>query len=123
MGVVERKHGLSTEQVPVSAYVGSSKNLKDLKVQLRRYTCHAITGRGISRKASGERRLRLRGSCWVKSNAGIGCELSPDGPGEVSSVLGQETSTAAPYHPTIGLCPGSWGDPMVGCFPVDEVPL
>ena len=25
----ERKHGLSTEQVPVSAYVGSSKNLKD----------------------------------------------------------------------------------------------
>ena len=27
----ERKHGLSTEQVPVSAYVGSSKNLKDLK--------------------------------------------------------------------------------------------
>ena len=26
-----RKHGLSTEQVPVSAYVGSSKNLKDLK--------------------------------------------------------------------------------------------
>ena len=29
--VVERKHGLSTEPVPVSAYVGSSKNLKDLK--------------------------------------------------------------------------------------------
>jgi hypothetical protein len=27
----ERKHGLSTEQVPVSAYVGSSKNIKDLK--------------------------------------------------------------------------------------------
>ena len=27
----ERKHGLSTEPVPVSAYVGSSKNLKDLK--------------------------------------------------------------------------------------------
>ena len=27
----ERKHGLSTEQGPVSAYVGSSKNLKDLK--------------------------------------------------------------------------------------------
>jgi len=26
-----RKHGLSTEQFPVSAYVGSSKNLKDLK--------------------------------------------------------------------------------------------
>ena len=26
-----RKHGLSTEPVPVSAYVGSSKNLKDLK--------------------------------------------------------------------------------------------
>jgi len=25
------KHGLSTEQFPVSAYVGSSKNLKDLK--------------------------------------------------------------------------------------------
>ena len=27
------KHGLSTEQFPVSAYVGSSKNLKDLKDQ------------------------------------------------------------------------------------------
>ena len=27
----ERKHGLSTEQVPRSAYVGSSKNLKDVK--------------------------------------------------------------------------------------------
>ena len=27
----ERKHGLFTEQFPVSAYVGSSKNLKDLK--------------------------------------------------------------------------------------------
>ena len=27
----ERKHGLSTEPVPVSAYVGSSKNPKDLK--------------------------------------------------------------------------------------------
>ena len=29
----ERKHGLFTEQFPVSAYVGSSKNLKDLKDQ------------------------------------------------------------------------------------------
>ena len=27
----ERKHGLSTEQVPVFAYVGISKNPKDLK--------------------------------------------------------------------------------------------
>ena len=27
----ERKHGLSTEQFPVSAYVGISKNLRDLK--------------------------------------------------------------------------------------------
>jgi len=27
----ERKHGFSTEQFPVSAYVGSSQNLKDLK--------------------------------------------------------------------------------------------
>jgi len=26
-----RKHGLSTEQFPVSAYIGCSKNLKDLK--------------------------------------------------------------------------------------------
>ena len=26
-----RKHALSTEQLPVSAYVGSSKNLKDLE--------------------------------------------------------------------------------------------
>ena len=28
----DRKHGLSTEPVPVSPYVGSSKNLRDLKV-------------------------------------------------------------------------------------------
>ena len=28
----ERKHGLCTEPVPVSAYVGSSKSLKDLQV-------------------------------------------------------------------------------------------
>ena len=27
----EKTHGLSTGQVPVSAYVGSSKNLEDLK--------------------------------------------------------------------------------------------
>ena len=27
----QRKHGLSTEPVPASVYVGSSKNLKDLK--------------------------------------------------------------------------------------------
>ena len=27
----EQKHGLSTEQFPVSAYPGSSKNLKNLK--------------------------------------------------------------------------------------------
>ena len=31
-----RKHGLSTEQYPVSAYVGSSKNLKDLKIATRK---------------------------------------------------------------------------------------
>jgi hypothetical protein len=30
----ERKLGLSTEQFPVSAYVGRSKNLKDLKVRV-----------------------------------------------------------------------------------------
>ena len=29
-GVRSRKHGLSTEQFPVSAYAGNSKNLKDL---------------------------------------------------------------------------------------------
>ena len=29
--VDEWKHGLSPEQIPVFAYVGSSKNLKDLK--------------------------------------------------------------------------------------------
>jgi len=32
-GSFERKHGFSAEPVPVSAYVGSSKNLKDLKVE------------------------------------------------------------------------------------------
>ena len=29
--VIRKEAGLSTEQFPVSAYVGSSKNLKDLK--------------------------------------------------------------------------------------------
>ena len=29
----ERKHGHSTEQFPASAYIGCSKNLKDLKVE------------------------------------------------------------------------------------------
>ena len=33
----ERKHGLSTEPVPVFACVGSSKNLKDLKDKLDRH--------------------------------------------------------------------------------------
>jgi len=32
LALKDRKHGLSTEQFPVSVYVGSSKNLKDLKV-------------------------------------------------------------------------------------------
>ena len=32
-GVSERKRGLSTEQFPVSAYVGSPKNLKDLRAR------------------------------------------------------------------------------------------
>jgi len=31
--VPETKHGFSAEQIPVFAYVGSSNNLKDLKVQ------------------------------------------------------------------------------------------
>ena len=31
----ERKLALSTEQFPVSAFVGSSKSLKDLKVVLK----------------------------------------------------------------------------------------
>ena len=29
--VIERKHGFPAEPVPVSAYAGSSENLKDLK--------------------------------------------------------------------------------------------
>jgi len=37
----ERKHGLSTEQFPVSAYVGSSKNLKDI---LPRQGCVVVLG-------------------------------------------------------------------------------
>ena len=44
----ERKHGFSAEPVPVSAYVGSSKNLKDLKAGrankgvLRLFSLHAL---------------------------------------------------------------------------------
>ena len=36
----ERKHGLSTEQFPVSAYVGSSENLKDLTEDQHRLSRH-----------------------------------------------------------------------------------
>ena len=32
LDVIRKEDGLSTEQFPVSAYVGSSKNLRDLKV-------------------------------------------------------------------------------------------
>ena len=44
--MIERKHGLSTEQVPVSAYVGSSKNLKDLKDPWAEYahSCGHVQG-------------------------------------------------------------------------------
>ena len=37
------KHGLSTEQFPVSAYVGSSKNLKDLKDLAHKKSPHSST--------------------------------------------------------------------------------
>jgi len=36
-----RKHGFSAEPIPVSAYVGSSKNLKDLKE--RAIGCSLVT--------------------------------------------------------------------------------
>ena len=42
-----RKHGLSTEQDPVSAYAGSSKNLKDLKDAFVAYFDHTINVWGI----------------------------------------------------------------------------
>jgi len=51
--VIERKHGLSTEQVPVSAYVGSSKNLKDLKMALG--ACEVQEVEVPEVKASGQR--------------------------------------------------------------------
>ena len=50
MPYTARKHGFSTEQFPVSAYVGSSKNLKDLKDL--RMPCTASASR---RRASSER--------------------------------------------------------------------
>ena len=43
---MSRKHGLSTEPVPVSAYAGSSKNPKDLKV---RYPCTGVPRTGVPR--------------------------------------------------------------------------
>jgi len=48
------KHGLSTEQFPVSAYVGSSKNLKDLKSLYTRVRCCLL---GWQRRLFGRARL------------------------------------------------------------------
>jgi len=42
------EHGLSTEPVPVSAYAGSSKNLKDLKES----TPHSGSGRKKKKQAT-----------------------------------------------------------------------
>jgi len=44
----ERKHGFSAEPVPVSAYVGSSKNLKDLKDAIASRRACALGRGGIS---------------------------------------------------------------------------
>ena len=50
--------GLSTEQFPVSAYVGSSKNLKDLKVALGSTTWRCGTRRPERSSAPPRKPLR-----------------------------------------------------------------
>jgi len=62
----ERKHGLSTDQFPVSAYVGSSKNLNDLKDvgSAQKATGHhrALTsGRNVSNSKNKGRSERQHG--------------------------------------------------------------
>ena len=61
----ERKHGLSTEQFPVSAYVGSSKNLKDLKRGLESESDQACTRRDTLSRA--ERETSLLTTYWSES--------------------------------------------------------
>ena len=49
-GVIRKKHGLSTEQFPVSAYIGCSKNLKDRTVSLLvRSLCRGQACTGVPR--------------------------------------------------------------------------
>jgi hypothetical protein len=59
----ERKHGLSTEQFPVSAYVGSSKNLKDLKVWTRSESKMLSVQKVLSTEGL------VAGLCWAKSKS------------------------------------------------------
>ena len=61
----ERKHGLSTEQFPVSAYVGSSKNLKDLKGCCNKSVNFGVIKIGLTKLVS-PTRLRELGGCDFK---------------------------------------------------------
>ena len=57
----ERKHGLSTEQFPVSAYAGSSKNLKDPKVGGRAHCKRCVRRETEARTPN----LNCNGLPWV----------------------------------------------------------
>ena len=71
----ERKHGLSTEQVPVSAYGRSEKNLKDLKggFSTDKFQCPADSSKNLQDlKGVGVLLLQPR---QVSGYGGIGSSL------------------------------------------------
>ena len=80
-----RKHGLSTEKFPVSAYVGSSKNLKDLKARpmafLLRTSVHGGLMRSERKQLRSERKRPERVFYRTSSSVRLWWELKePKGP-------------------------------------------
>ena len=91
MPCTARKHGFSTEQFPVSAYVGSSKNLKNLKgsgVPLGTYKTVTARLRSVV-----ERMWRMQDSqdqilAFCRANVAHARQTRPDsGPGFQAKVL------------------------------------
>ena len=86
----ERKHGLSTEQFPVSAYAGSWKNLKDLKDPSR------------TRSSRGPRDRRYQAPASPQS--------VPSGGAYRGASLIRKRTPLGPYSKTLPrVIGGSWG--------------
>ena len=65
----ERKHGLSTKQFPVSAYVGSSKNLKDLKDVLDPLATEGVYGRRVGLATAWAPGGQTGGAFWYRGTS------------------------------------------------------